>query len=82
MGRSVAHVKTHSEFSVHDTPRIVAFVTLGQSPRIDLVPEILDSIKIPIKTIEYGLLDNLDHELIDFHKHNWYLVKFRRFSLA
>ena len=65
MGRSAAHVKAHSDISVHDTPRIVAFVTLGQSPRIDLVPEILDSIKIPIKTIEYGLLDNLDHELID-----------------
>ena len=64
MGRSAAHVKAHSDISVRDTPRIVAFVTLGQSPRVDLVPEILDSIKIPIKTIEYGLLDDLDHELI------------------
>ena len=44
MGRSgAAHVKAHSDISVHDTPRIVAFVTLGQSPRIDLIPEILDS---------------------------------------
>ena len=42
MGRSAAHVKAHSDISVHDTPRIVAFVTLGQSPRIDLIPEILD----------------------------------------
>ena len=46
MGRSAAHVKAHSDISVRDTPRIVAFVTLGQSPRIDLVPEILDSIDV------------------------------------
>jgi len=65
MGRSAAHVKAHLvDISVRDTPRIVAFVTLGQSPRVDLVPEILDSIQIPIKAIEYGLLDGLDHEFI------------------
>ena len=64
MGRSAAYAIAQPETSVLETPRRVAFVTLGQSPRIDLVPEILKSIKIPIKTIEYGLLDDLDRDLI------------------
>ena len=63
MGRSAARSKAKSEASVREPPRRVAFVTLGQSPRIDLVPEILDSIETPIKSIEYGLLDDLDNEL-------------------
>ena len=65
MGRSAAYAIAQPETSVLETPRRVAFVTLGQSPRIDLVPEILKSIKIPIKTIEYGLLDDLDRDLIE-----------------
>ncbi|MGI9425848.1 MAG: AroM family protein [Hyphomicrobiaceae bacterium] len=37
----------------------VAFVTLGQSPRIDLVPEILAELDMEVETLEFGLLDDV-----------------------
>lgn len=40
------------------TPRI-AFVTIGQSPRIDLTPEILARIGSKIDAVEFGALDDL-----------------------
>ena len=40
-------------------PRI-AFVTIGQSPRVDMVPEILGSVHGRIDAIEFGALDDLD----------------------
>lgn len=64
MGRCAAREKARSETSLLKAPHRVAFVTLGQSPRTDLVPQIINSIEVPIKTIEYGLLDNLDHDYI------------------
>jgi protein AroM len=42
------------------TPRRIAFVTLGQSPRVDLVPEILSSLDSPVQPLEYGLLDDVN----------------------
>src|SRR3546814_6310651 len=39
-------------------PRI-AFVTIGQAPRVDLTPEILDRIDAPIDAAEFGALDDL-----------------------
>lgn len=39
-------------------PRI-AFVTIGQSPRVDLTPEILARIGNQIEAIEFGALDDL-----------------------
>ena len=39
--------------------RRIAFVTLGQSPRTDLVPEILATLDAPVEATEYGLLDDL-----------------------
>ncbi|MFT3818647.1 MAG: AroM family protein [Rubrivivax sp.] len=40
-------------------PRI-AFVTIGQSPRVDMVPEILAGVHGRIDAIEFGALDDLD----------------------
>jgi protein AroM len=40
--------------------RRVAFVTIGQSPRPDLVPEMLAEARIPITPCERGVLDRLD----------------------
>lgn len=40
------------------TPRI-AFVTIGQSPRIDLTPEILARVGSSIDAVEFGALDDL-----------------------
>jgi protein AroM len=40
--------------------RRLAFVTLGQSPRIDLVPELLAELKTPVEALEYGLLDDIE----------------------
>ncbi|WP_323989431.1 AroM family protein [Nguyenibacter sp. L1] len=38
----------------------VAFVTIGQSPRDDVVPSILDLARTPIRATQFGVLDNLD----------------------
>jgi protein AroM len=43
---------------MHRVPRI-AFVTIGQSPRVDLVPEILERVTSPIEAVEFGALDDL-----------------------
>jgi protein AroM len=45
-------------------PRRVAFVTIGQSPRHDVVPDILDEIRTPIDSVERGALDGLDDAAI------------------
>jgi protein AroM len=39
-------------------PRI-AFVTIGQSPRVDLLPEILQRVGSPLDAVEFGALDDL-----------------------
>jgi protein AroM len=39
-------------------PRI-AFVTIGQSPRVDVLPEILARLHDPIDAVEFGALDDL-----------------------
>lgn len=41
-------------------PRI-AFVTIGQAPRIDLTPEILSQVRGPIDAVEFGALDDLSN---------------------
>lgn len=40
-------------------PRI-AFVTIGQAPRVDLLPEILQRLHSPLQAQEFGVLDDLD----------------------
>jgi protein AroM len=45
--------------------RRVAFLTTGQSPRTDLVPEMVDEIGKPIEVIEAGMLDDLTAEEIE-----------------
>jgi protein AroM len=40
-------------------PRI-AFVTIGQSPRVDLLPEVLERVTGPLEAVEFGALDDLD----------------------
>lgn len=40
-------------------PHPVAFVTIGQSPRTDVLPEILTEVRTPIAPTERGVLDNL-----------------------
>ena len=37
----------------------VAFVTIGQSPRSDLVPELLARTRTPLDVTEYGVLDDM-----------------------
>lgn len=37
----------------------VVFVTIGQSPRSDLVPELLAQTRTPLDVTEYGVLDNM-----------------------
>jgi protein AroM len=37
----------------------IAFVTIGQTPRSDLVPEILERIGTPVEAVEFGALDGL-----------------------
>ncbi len=43
----------------------VAFVTIGQSPRDDIVPEILNALDVDIEPIEVGLLDDLSDKQLD-----------------
>jgi protein AroM len=42
----------------------VVFLTTGQSPRTDLVPEMVEEIARPIEVIEAGLLDDLSPDAI------------------
>ena len=42
----------------------IAFVTIGQAPRIDLVPEILERLDGKVETQEFGALDDLSREEI------------------
>lgn len=39
--------------------RRVAFLSVGQSPRVDLIPDILSQIDLPITATEFGALDGL-----------------------
>jgi protein AroM len=41
-----------------------AFVTIGQSPRTDLTPEILAEVRCPLDVVEVGVLDGLDDAAI------------------
>jgi protein AroM len=45
-------------------PSSFAFVTIGQAPRIDLVPEILTYLPEGVEVVEFGALDGLDAEAI------------------
>ena len=42
-------------------PRL-AFVTIGETPRIDIVPEMLGEIGRPVEAVEFGVLDGLTDE--------------------
>ncbi len=45
-------------------PKRVAFVTIGQSPRSDVVPDILAETREPFDVTERGALDGLDDAAI------------------
>ena len=45
----------------------VAFITIGQSPRSDMVPEILSHLDAEIEPLEYGVLDGLPIETLRAH---------------
>ncbi len=45
-------------------PRRVAFVTIGQSPRSDVLPDILAETRTPFEVTEQGALDGLDEAAI------------------
>jgi len=45
-------------------PRRVAFVTIGQSPRSDVLPDILAETRTPFAVTEHGALDALDDAAI------------------
>jgi len=40
-------------------PKRIAFVTIGQTPRSDLVPEILAGVAAPVDAVEFGALDGM-----------------------
>lgn len=42
----------------------VAFVTIGQAPRTDVVPQMLADLGLPIAAQEFGILDDLDAEQV------------------
>ncbi|NOV26393.1 AroM family protein [Cupriavidus necator] len=42
----------------------VAFVTIGQAPRTDVVPQMLADLGLPVTVEEYGILDDLDDDQI------------------
>lgn len=46
------------------TPRRVAFVTIGQSPRTDVVPAILAHVGPGVEAVEVGVLDGLGRDAI------------------
>lgn len=38
----------------------VGFVTIGQSPRVDVVPQMMADLRMPVAAEEFGILDALD----------------------
>lgn len=42
----------------------IGFATIGQSPRVDVVPAIIAGLGVPVEVIEAGALDGLDDEAI------------------
>ncbi|MDQ0139406.1 AroM family protein [Cupriavidus necator] len=42
----------------------VAFVTIGQAPRTDVVPQMLADLGLPVSVEEFGILDDLDPDQI------------------
>jgi len=46
------------------TRKRVAFVTIGQTPRDDIVPELLEQVTVEVDASEFGALDGLDAEAI------------------
>ncbi|MCY1225280.1 hypothetical protein D3C81_943150 [compost metagenome] len=42
----------------------VAFVTIGQAPRADVVPQMLADLGLPVAAEEFGILDHLDADQI------------------
>lgn len=42
----------------------VAFVTIGQAPRTDVVPQMLADLGLPVAAEEFGILDDLDTDQI------------------
>lgn len=42
----------------------IAFVTIGQAPRVDLVPEILSQLDGGVEALEFGALDGLNRDQI------------------
>ena len=60
MDQTVHQLQSDFEPAVPAVNRRIAFVTLGQSPRTDLVPEILSNLDNPVESLEFGLLDDVD----------------------
>ncbi|MCX8995824.1 AroM family protein [Rhizobiaceae bacterium BDR2-2] len=48
-----------------DRPHRVMFVSVGQSPRRDLIDEMLKNLDVPIEALEIGALDGLSAQHID-----------------
>lgn len=46
-------------------PKQIACVTIGQSPRTDVVPALLEWVRAPIEVHEFGVLDELDAAAVD-----------------
>lgn len=51
-----------------DRPHRVMFVSVGQSPRSDLIDEMLKSLDVPIEALEIGALDGLSPQEIDAYR--------------
>lgn len=63
---ALSHLPDPSD-SAHkaDAPRRIIFVSVGQSPRGDLITSILETLDVPIEALEVGALDGLSDSEID-----------------
>lgn len=60
-------VKNGSDKPAEKMLRRIMFVSVGQSPREDLIEEMMQNLDVPVETLEIGALDNLsDTEIAAF----------------
>ncbi|GAA0609456.1 AroM family protein [Paenochrobactrum glaciei] len=60
-------VKNGSDKPAEKMLRRIMFVSVGQSPREDLIEEMMQNLDVPVETLEIGALDNLsDAEIAAF----------------
>ena len=59
MTQATADRATDKRLPQEGTAQRVAFVTLGQTPRLDVLPELCELVGAPMETLEFGILDDV-----------------------